>query len=253
MAVMETLSFDEIKELAHPEIGDELLVVLYNLQFAGLTDDDMVKALADPEAARLRCERAGPLWLRAIGPVGDARLETLSKYSEVEAWHTNVAFRPLGLDVVRKKKLTRHDTYGWKAQLESDHANLSRSVGEVEIACRMRRAGYKAYWMDLFGNAPPIWRAWTRGVYDLPVWLQMLCGPLGRPGWPDVVAYKDDSREVRFVEYKGPNDTINENQTAWFSTALERGVIDRESYVVAAWQPNRAPKLMLAEQKSWRA
>ena len=52
------------------------------------------------------------------------------------------------------------------------------------------------------------------------------------------MAWKDASKEVRFVEYKGPNDSINENQNTWFRAALERGAMDRESYVVAVWEPN---------------
>lgn len=76
---------------------------------------------------------------------------------------------------------------------------------------------------------------------------------MGRSGWPDVVAWKEDTREVRFVEYKGLRDTINENQDIWFRTALESGAIDRNSYVVAEWKPDYTQKLMLAEQKAWKA
>src|SRR3712207_7139001 len=56
-----SLTIHEIKELAHPEIEDDLLAVLYALQFVGLGDDELIAALASPEAARARGERAGPL------------------------------------------------------------------------------------------------------------------------------------------------------------------------------------------------
>ncbi len=218
-----------------------------------MDDDELLAALADPEAARSRCELAGPLWLAAIEPVGEPWIGPLSRYSDVESWHANVAFQPLGLDAVRKKKLTRHDTYGWKPQLASDHPNLYRSVGEVEIAWRLRRAGYKAYWVDLVGAAPPIWRgSWTCGLYELPVWLQQLCSRVGKRGWPDVVAWKEATKEVRFVEYKGLKDAINKNQDIWFRTALKSAAIDRNSYVVAGWNPDQAQMLMLAEQKAWK-
>jgi hypothetical protein len=252
--VEESLTFHEIKQLAHPEIEDELLAVLYTLHLRGLDDDELLQALADPEAARSRCEQAGPLWLSAIEPVGEPWIGRLSKHSEVDAWHANVAFEPLGLDAVRKKNLSRYDTYGWKPQLASDHPKLYRSVGEVEIAWRLRHAGYKAYWVDLRGGAPPIWRgSWTCGLYDLPVWLQQLCSSMGRSGWPDVVAWKEDTREVRFVEYKGFGDSINLNQDTWFRTSLESGAIDHNSYLVAGWKPDQAQMSMLAEQKAWQA
>jgi hypothetical protein len=98
------------------------------------------------------------------------------------------------------------------------------------------------------------WRAWTCRIYDLPVSLQLLCSPVGRRGWPDVVAWKETARarEVRFVEYKDLNDSINENQNAWFRVVLDRGKMDRESYVVAEWKPNEAQKLMVTEQEAWR-
>jgi hypothetical protein len=128
-----------------------------------------------------------------------------------------------------------------------------RSVGEVEIAWRLRRAGYKAYWVDLVGAAPPIWRgSWTCGLYELPVWLQQLCSRVGKRGWPDVVAWKEATKEVRFVEYKGLKDAINKNQDIWFRTALKSAAIDRNSYVVAGWNPDQAQMLMLAEQKAWK-
>lgn len=166
----------------------------------------------------------------------------------------DVDFEPLGLDAVRKKKLSSYDTYKWKQQLASDHPTLYRSVGEVEIAFRLRRSGYKAYWVDSFGAAPPIWRgAWTCDVYDLPLWLQQRCSPMGRRGWPDVVVWKENTREVRFVEYKGLKDAINENQDIWFRAALESGAMDHKSYVVAEWEPDDAQKPALAEQKAWRA
>ena len=107
-------------------------------------------------------------------------------------------------------------------------------------ACRF----FKAYWVDLVGAAPPIWRgSWTCGLYELPVWLQQLCSRVGKRGWPDVVAWKEATKEVRFVEYKGLKDAINKNQDIWFRTALKSAAIDRNSYVVAGWNPDQAQML----------
>ncbi|MDP9479432.1 MAG: VRR-NUC domain-containing protein [Actinomycetota bacterium] len=185
----------------------------------------------------------------------------MSEHSDAEAWHAPVEFEPLGV-APGDLKLTRKDTYGWKPQLRTEIPGLGRSVGEVELAHRLRSEGYEAYWVDNFGSAPAMWRPWTRRAKQLPAWLLDLDAKIRehdlmqlhkRGGWPDVVAWVPGSGEARFVEYKGPGDKVRASQDAWFRAALNLNVLPDKSYVVAKWDPSPVAVLRLAQQKEWQA
>jgi hypothetical protein len=193
-------------------------------------------------------------WVSAIAPVSEPYVDQLSKYSVAEAWHVAVNFEPLPPASVSAKKLTRKETYGWKPQLQSGHPHLSRSVGEVELAQRLRSAGYKAYWIDNFGGAPSVWRVWASGIRQLPTWMQeldrkvrqhRLMDSYGTGGLPDVVAWNPSGDEVHFIKYKGPKDKVGESQDAWFRSALDLNLLPKTSYIVAKWEASPLDMLPL--------
>ncbi len=156
----------------------------------------------------------------------------------------------------------------------SPNGGTGRSVGEVEMVCRLRAAGFgAAAWTDAFGSAPESWSRWVRRPPALPTSVRQLDQRIraGHPSllrdatgaWPDVVAYRDAAAVVDaaraaadgtllFVEYKGPSmanprksDTISDTQGLWVRTAVERGLIPLTSYVVARWRPSPAGRAML--------
>ncbi len=199
-------------------------------------------------------------WVSAIVPIGEPYRGRLSEHSDVEAWHAPVEFRPWEFST-ETPKLSRKDTYGWKPQVQAAYPGLDRSVGEVELAQRLRSAGYTAYWVDNFGSAPAIWRPWTRRAKQLPRWLlemdekirrHDLMKPYKTGGWPDVVAWDPTSNEALFVEYKGPGDKVKPSQDAWVRAAADLGVLPDTSYVVATWEPSSSTRLRLDWQKLGR-
>jgi hypothetical protein len=225
---------------------------------------------------------AAPSWA-ALLPVGTAPyLDRLSDHSDVRVWHIDLEFEPWA--PAPGAILTRQETYGWKPQVVPADPRLAtgvgRSVGEVEVACRLRAAGFKAAaWTDGFGSAPDWWSRWVRRPPSIPVSVRRLDEQVraGHPAllrdvtgaWPDVVAYHDTAAvadavraaadgTLLFVEYKGPSlatprksDTISETQDLWVRTAVERGLVPLTSYVVARWRPSLVARAVLDQQ--WAA
>lgn len=206
-------------------------------------------------------------WTRTLSPTTEPGKLRLSEHSAVEAWHVEVRFRPWILPAGEPTP-SREDTYGWKPQVEPEFTTPSRSIGEVELAQRMRAADYMAYWVDTWGSAPAIWRTWARRPNELPrlvadmdrtVRQHPLMLRWKKGGVPDVVAIEQETGALRFVEYKGPSaanprkqDSINEKQDSWFRAALDTGLLNPDNYVVAKWVPDHSSRTLLDEQVGWR-
>lgn len=174
-------------------------------------------------------------WVQVLQSVDEPILAPLSPTSDLHAWHISVEFDPW-VQPAGSPALSRAETYGWKPQIIG--SDSSRSVGEVELAQRFRRAGYNAYWIDTFGSAPEPWKKFIAKRDQLPPYaagmLTKVQSAAGKKlgGAPDVIAWRNGESAVRFVEYKGPKDKIREGQDAWLRAALDQG-LSPTSYVVA--------------------
>lgn len=234
----------------------------------GMTVEDLV---ADYDSVR-----RWAMFLRATHlPYRDR----LSDHSLLDAWHIDLELQPW--EPPRGCLLTRRDTYGWKPQVRPYDGRLKggvgRSVGEVEVVCRLRTAGFrKASWTDGFGGAPEYWSPWirrppalTKSLLQLDARVRAGIPELQRNpqgGWPDVVAYRDpdaisnirkavQSDDLLFVEYKGPSlakpnkrDAVSKVQTLWLTAAVEQGLIPLTSYVVVRWTPSPEARVKLDRQ-----
>ena len=222
---------------------------------------------------------SAPAWAALLGAAGAPYLDRLSDHSDFRAWHVDVEFQPWL--PAAGATITRKETYGWKPQVVPTDPHLAggvgRSVGEVEVACRLRAAGFDAaVWTDAFGSAPAWWSRWIRCPPALPASVRRLDERVrsghpsllrdGTGGWPDVVAYRDVAAvtdalraaadgALLFVEYKGPSlanprksDTISDTQDLWVRTAVNRGLVPLTSYVVARWRPSPAARSALDRQ-----
>ncbi len=206
-------------------------------------------------------------WSALLSPLSAPRKELLSSHSAAFAWHVDVMFVPWTLpegDAAPSRK----DTYGWKPQITPEFETPSRSVGEVELAQRLRAGDYSAFWIDSFGTAPSIWRSWARLPSELPRWAteldrgvrqHVLMRDYKTGGLPDVLAVHPSSHEYVFVEYKGPSaanprkqDEISSKQDAWYRAALELGLLSEYSYLVARWVPNADSVARLQTQTLWK-
>lgn len=209
----------------------------------------------------------GQSWTDALTPTTHPMRERLSEYSDAQAWHLEVQLQPWAL-LSGQQPPSRSDTYGWKPQVQSEFSTPLRSTGEVELAQRMRAADYTSYWIDSWGAAPSIWRTWARRTNELPraitdldraIRQHPLMHPWKKGGMPDVVAIEQATDRVLFIEYKGPSaanprkqDKINEKQDCWYRAALDTGVLNESSYVVAKWIPDDKAKALLQAQLQWR-
>jgi len=133
-------------------------------------------------------------------------------------------------------KLAWEDTYGKKQVVGADN---ERSVVEVEVVRRMRKAGYQAFWLDAFGRGPLAWHQWITQLDKLPEEIQDLVRRIGCRlgsrvgGIPDVVAWlPGTANQALFIECKGKGDNLRSSQLSWFRAALEEG-LPVSSYVVA--------------------
>jgi hypothetical protein len=191
-------------------------------------------------------KRLTPTWLNALQPAAQPKLLALSPAANAKVWHVPVQFVPWQ-QPEGEPPLSRKDTYGFKAQIVgSDNA---RVVGEIELALRLRKAGYRAYWIDTFGSAPDFWRKYIAKPDQLPAWLSRIFNEIRARGGkriggaPDVVAWKDANEQAYFIEYKGPKDKIRIGQEAWLEIADQLG-IDPNVYAIAKWDGTPAKSII---------
>lgn len=107
--------------------------------------------------------------------------------------------------------------------------------GEIAIAQALQRDGWSAVWADTFhrkfwsampGESEPI---------DLPATQKALLACIAsfgdlKGGCFDVVAWT--SERTIFLEYKGPGDRPNRNESLWIQAALEAGVSEEDLFFV---------------------
>lgn len=200
-------------------------------------------------------------WVQALRPVSPPYLAQLSSHSSIRAWHVNVEFEewtPSSEWVARWADKNTYVAETWQKRplaVGIDSAQVY-SCGEVEIVARLRGAGMEAYWISEWSGFEhvPFWRAYCvkrselrerlPSVFEFDQELRSSGGQgpaLGaRGGHPDIVAWNTDANgDPIYLEYKGPNDSINAKQNAW-AQALNERVRDRLAYAVVrgAFHPN---------------
>ncbi len=168
----------------------------------------------------------------ALDPLAPPRLEQLSRYSDVEAWHVEIGLE--AWPVPPGRRLTGRDSWNGKALVVPIDGTNERSVGEVELVERLRRAhpATRAYWTAGRGHAPEIWRPWVLRPNLRENWLLKLDSEVRRgeadietntKGLPDVLWWSFGETDLRCVEYKGPSpsnpdriDSISKEQDAGY-------------------------------------
>lgn len=114
----------------------------------------------------------------------------------------------------------------------------TRSCNEIEVAKRLLTVRDHAFWISCYSPSriPSIWRPWTRGPSEMPLWLRTLDQSIrlstghASGGIPDVVAWNDHDpeRSALFIECKGPTEPFKEGQEDWVAAALQFGILARQ-------------------------
>lgn len=195
-----------------------------------------------------------PAWLEALEPIREPRRQPICAGSPVEAWHVDVAFTAWALPDGRI--LEGKETWNGKALVHPANSSLERSVGEVELAERLRRGLGRptSYWTAGRGNPPEIWRPWAfrkelRELWFSDVDRQIRCEDpalaANAKGLPDVVSWQAGASDMLCVEYKGPSptnprvvDAIRKEQERWLYNAVRLGFLDSDRYAVVVWKPS---------------
>ena len=105
--------------------------------------------------------------------------------------------------------------------------------GELAILDALRKDGWDGAWVDTFHGK----KFWNQMPHvSTPVALPPAAADLYRAivaanngkasGFFDVFAWRE--KEVLFVEYKGPGDGSNKNETTWIAAARRAGVTDAQ-------------------------
>ncbi len=212
---------------------------------------------AEPEAgeqAFIEAEAALGInaWVNALKPNEPPRMDRLSEHSELKVWHTRLVFdryEPSASENARwaQKSVRDAQTWGKSPLLIGRESGCGYSCGEIEIAARLRKAGYDAYWISEWSAFPHVrdWEPWCvkrtelRGrlpsVWEFDRRLRNQFQDLAldqQGGHPDVVAWSASRDELFYVEYKGPSDRMKPKQNRW-AQALSRLDPDVHRYVAA--------------------
>jgi hypothetical protein len=189
---------------------------------------------------------------------------TVRPDSALLAWHVPIA---LGAwQVPAGRVLSGSDSWNGKALVVPLSKSIERSVGEVEIAERLRIAypDASAYWTAGSGNPPEIWRPWALRATLRDSWFRdferdvrqgVAAIEANDRGTPDVLWWRTGRSDLHAVEYKGPSpsnpgrmDGFSEWQEAWLASAIARGLLDQDRYAVAYWQPSATDRARLTDQ-----
>lgn len=175
-------------------------------------------------------------WVAALKPKGEPYLDRLSAHSEFVTWHVNVGLErwpiPAHLEA-RWKDNKRNNSETWRKRplVRGIDSGCAYSCGEVEIAARLKNAGFQARWVSEWSTYPHVacWQSFCVKRRELEetepeLWaadhnLRTRSGgrheTLGKVGGhPDVAAWRSQ-KDIVYVEYKGPRDPVNEKQDAW--------------------------------------
>jgi hypothetical protein len=195
-----------------------------------------------PQSGAAGCDPAQLPWIKALRPC-HTTFEPLSSHSALRVWHVTVEFKAWTLpdefaDRWSDKKINSDETWQKRPLTVGDNGLSPYGCGEVELAARLRSAGYEAYWISEWSGFPHVehWRELcvkrTELKERLPnVWafdqrVRAVAAQRGfshgkSGGHPDIVAWEPGRSEYVFLEYKGPGDSIKPKQNDWAQVLLE--------------------------------
>ncbi len=186
-----------------------------------------------------------PAWVFDLDPVGLPRL-TLLPGTSLRIWVVRLDFaehvHPDLVGLARKDRWPVDYGKPLVEPLEADDP-VGGSCAEIEVARRLRRSGWDAWWSDGYRQAPDRWKPWIRRAqhWSGPVAATLAAiaqerGTRRSGGLPDVIAHRD-GRTI-FVECKGPDDKpaglVNANQRSWLEAAAA-GPISLDTFVLAEY------------------
>lgn len=153
-------------------------------------------------------------------------------------WHARIEIQPwTGVT-------TRDVTYGKGSATVTDSEGRSASA-EVEVARRLTHAGWNARSLLITELPPEHWRPYVAMAADLsalPPRVNDLLGALGRPGAPDVFAWREHSGRSQLVAIeckRTGRDHVKRVQADWYSRAIAGGWIQRSHLAIVEWSPAR--------------
>ena len=174
----------------------------------------------------------GP-WLADLGAISAGALRrVVAGDLAADVWSVHLRFsaydHPALANLTRRERWSTD--YG-KPLVESmgKDGPAQGSCAEVEVARRLRSAGWDAWWSDGYGQAPVRWKPWVRRVSEWGGPVGSLLRDIRRRredgasgGVPDVVAVR--AGHVVFVECKGPGDRTSRSQLLWLAATVGQGL-----------------------------
>ena len=130
----------------------------------------------------------------------------------------------------------------WEIAIRSDRGAMGpeRHRSEVEVLARVRQAGWHAHWIPGLGQEW-IWSKWPNdvssvraaiksappGVRDTLRKVRMAVRGKRGPdvGWPDLVLWNASGVGPRFLEVKGPKESMTPAQRLWCARVLRSSAI----------------------------
>lgn len=97
--------------------------------------------------------------VRALRPVGKPYLARLSEHSDLKVWHADVQFEEWAIPPTlasrwSNKEANVAETWQKRPLAVGADSGCIYSCGEVEIAARLRNAGFESYWMSEWSGFP---------------------------------------------------------------------------------------------------
>ncbi len=195
-------------------------------------------------------------WVQALRPQGEPYLSRLSAHSEFVAWHIDIPLEtwPIPSDMAvrwAENRFNNNETWRKRPLVRGADSGCPYSCGEVEIAARLRKAGFQSRWVSEWGSYEhvPCWQSYCvkrreledtepelwAADHSLRVKAQSRQDVLGKTGGhPDVAAWHSQ-KDIVYVEYKGPGDKVNKKQDAWAQEIIAQNP-ERFCYLAAYWR-----------------
>jgi len=181
-------------------------------------------------------------WVQALRPTREPYAAQLSDHSDLMVWHIDVEFErwPIPRELEERwltQATNAEETWRKRPLVVGEDSGCEYSCGEVELAARLRVAGFHAFWISEWSGFLHV-RCWepfcvkrselTRrapGVSAQDEQLRAKASELGivlgsSGGHPDIAAWRDGSSSFFYMEYKGPGDDIKLKQNGWATAIL---------------------------------
>ena len=175
--------------------------------------------------------------IESLRPIRFPSRKQLSNHSDLVVWHIDVEFeewRPSDAVAARwtDSRLDAQETWRKRPLAKGRDSGCPYSCGEVELAARLRGAGFEAFWVSEWAGFPHVdcWRPFCVKRPELrtrlpEVWefdqrlrsrATSASNGLGKSGGhADIVAWRAGEGGFVFLEFKGPGDTIRAKQDTW--------------------------------------